>query len=80
MCWSEMNEAKPTIDEVIYQQRMDQLARQISRAVEGENMLDVATVMAGMIAYCINETAISGDQKNERLEKLIKFMRGQIVR
>jgi len=70
----------PSIDDVIYQERMDQLAKRIGAVTDGENLLDVTTAMSGIICFCIVSMPGSIEDRRRRLEAVIKFMREQIER
>jgi hypothetical protein len=56
-------------------ENLDKLAHRLSRFVDGENMLDIATVCARLIAFAVNESYEHAEDKIESLDTLIEFMR-----
>jgi hypothetical protein len=64
-----------SFEDAQHQASMDQISLRVAAAVEGENMLDVAAVLAGMAAFCIAEAPGTDSEKQIRLEMLVKFIR-----
>jgi hypothetical protein len=62
-----------------YDLSMNALAMRMSDCARGEDILNVATVCARMIAFAVNEAYETEQQKTEVLEKLIHFMRNDLL-
>jgi hypothetical protein len=54
--------------------KMTQLAVKVSNLLEGEDMLDVATVCARIIAVAINDVYDDDRDKIRAVDRLIRFM------
>jgi hypothetical protein len=61
-----------------FQERMNRLAQRVSRELDGESLLDVATALFGLIAFAICESSSSIDERQRFLNTLVVFMRKQI--
>jgi hypothetical protein len=62
----------------LFQEKMDRLAQRVSRELDGENLLDVATALSGLIAFAICESSPAVDERQRLLNTLIEFMNKQI--
>jgi hypothetical protein len=62
------------------EEKLNSLSMRISKSIEGEDLLDIATVCARLVAFAINESYDSKEQKFETLGLLIEFMRKDLHR
>lgn len=62
----------------LFQEKMDRLAQRVSHELDGENLLDVATALSGLIAFAIRESSPSVEERQRFLNTLIEFMNKQI--
>jgi hypothetical protein len=61
-----------------FQEKMDRLARRVSHVLDGENILDVATALSGLIAFAICESSPSIEERQRFLDSIVEFMNKQI--
>ena len=56
-------------------EKLSRLALRLSGFIDGENLLDVATVCARVIAFALNESYEHVEDKLESLDTLVEFIR-----
>jgi hypothetical protein len=59
-------------------EKLDKLALRMSRFIDGEDLLDIATVCARVIAFAINESYDDPAVKCKTMSRLIEFMRNDL--
>jgi hypothetical protein len=60
------------------EEKLSSLILKVSKFIDGEDLLDIATVCARIMVFAINEAYDSEEKKFETLGVLIKFMRNDL--
>lgn len=63
-----------------YDVKLDNLSRKVSRCIEGDDLIDIATVFARMIVFAIYSGFDSNELRREAMDKLVDAMQTDLRR
>jgi hypothetical protein len=59
-------------------EKMDAMSLRVAHAIEDENLLDVASVLAGMAVFALCEGYRSTEERQQALDTVVEFMGKQV--